>query len=581
MERKSRRKVEKVERADGRAPAGSARPVRVIPLGGVGEVGKNATAVEYGNDIVLVDAGVKFPVEEERGIDLVIPDVSYLRERLNRLRGILLTHGHEDHIGGLPYLLPQLATPDRPLPLYGSALTLGLVRPKLLERRALDYADLRVVGPGERTRLGQRMEFEFIPVAHSIPGSYMVALSTPAGVIIITGDYKLDPTPIEGPTTDLARLRALGDAGVLALLSDCVRVERPGRTPTEQLVTATIERLIVQAPGRVILTSFASNIPRLTCALRIAHQQGRSTAVVGRSMEQNLQVALELGMLDIPGDVLVTPEQANSLPPEQVLLLTTGSQGEPTSALARIAAGTHPRIHLRQGDTVILSATPVPGNDETVARTIDNLFRRGAHVIYNAMEPYVHVSGHASREELRETLTTVRPRYIAPVHGEYRHQVLYTAMAAEEGYGPDRMVIPELGDVLEFGAEGARRKGHVPAGSVLVDGLTVGNVSREVLRDREHLAGDGVLVATLVVDRETGELLADPVIVARGVVQFEDPLDGDLLAEARRRLTRAVRRGHGQIEYGELVERTKETLGTYVWQRLHLRPLIVPVITQL
>jgi ribonuclease J len=559
----------------------SARPVRVIPLGGVGEVGKNATVIEYGNEIVLVDAGVKFPVEEERGIDLVIPDVSYLRERPGRLRAILLTHGHEDHIGALPFLLPWLATTDEPVPLYGSALTLGLVRAKLIERRVTDYAEFHVVESGGRYRLGQRMEAEFVPVSHSIPGSFMVVVHTPAGVVVVTGDYKLDQTPIAGPPTDMTRLRELGDEGVLAMLSDCVRIERPGRTPTEQLVTATIERLIGEAPARVILTTFASNIPRLTCALHAAHHYGRKAAVVGRSMEQNLQVALDLGMLDLPQDVLVTPEQANSLPPEQVLLLTTGSQGEPTSALARIATGTHRSIQLREGDTVILSATPVPGNDETVSRTIDNLFRKGARVIYSAMEPHVHVSGHASRDELRETLLTVRPRYVAPVHGEYRHQVLYSMMAAEEGYGPERVVIPELGDVLEFGPDGARRKGHVPAGSVLVDGLTVGNVSQAVLRDREHLAGDGVVVATLVVDRETGELLADPEIVARGVVQFEGTMDGDFLADATRRLTRTVRRGHGQLEYGELVERTKETLGTYVWQKLRLRPLIVPVITAL
>ncbi|HEX9058169.1 MAG TPA: ribonuclease J [Ktedonobacterales bacterium] len=563
------------------AHGASGRPVRVIPLGGVGEVGKNSTVVEYGSDIVLVDVGVKFPVEEERGIDLVIPDVSYLRERQGRLRAILLTHGHEDHIGGLPYILPQLAVLDQPIPIYGSALTLGLVRAKLQERRALNYADFHPTEPGRRYRVGQRMEAEFIPVSHSIPGSYMIALHTPGGTVIMTGDYKLDPTPIAGPPTDMARLRELGDQGVLALLSDCVRIERPGRTPTEQVVTAAIDRLIAEAPARVILTTFASNIPRLVCALNAAHRYGRSAAVVGRSMEQNLQVALDLGMADVPGDVLVTPDQANGMRPEQVLLLTTGSQGEPTSALSRIAAGTHPRIQLREGDTVILSATPVPGNDQTVARTIDNLFRRGAHVIYNAIEPNVHVSGHASRDELRETLTTIRPRYIAPVHGEYRHQVLYGMMAAEEGYGPDRMVIPELGDVLEFGPEGARRKGHVSAGSVLVDGLTVGNISQEVLRDREHLSGDGVIVATLVVDRETGELLSDPEIVARGVVHFEESADGDFMAEAARRLTRTLRKGRGQLEYGEMVDRAKEILATYVWQKLHLRPLIVPVITAL
>jgi ribonuclease J len=464
----------------------------------VGEVGKNATVLEYGNDLVLVDAGVKFPEEDQRGIDLVIPDVSYLRERPGRLRGILLTHGHEDHIGALPYLLPQLARPGEKVPLYGSALTLGFV------------------------------------------------------------------------------------AGVLALLTDCVRIERPGRTPTEQRVVAAIERWIAQAPARIILTTFASNIPRLEFAIRAAHRHGRRAAVIGRSMEQNVQMALELGYLSIPGDALVSGSDVNRLPPEQVLLLTTGSQGEPSSALARIAAGSHPAIRLHVGDTVILSATPIPGNDDTVARTLDNLFRNGAHVIYNAVDPDIHVSGHASRDELREVLDIVRPRFVAPIHGEYRHQALYAVMAGEAGYGPERVLLPDLGDVLEFRATSARRMGHVPAGAVLVDGLTVGNVSHDVLRDRRHLAGDGVIVATLVVDRETGDLLADPELVARGVAHFEDMRDGNVLAEATSRLRRAVRqRRQGQLEYGELMERTKETLSSYVWKRLHLRPLIVPVITAL
>jgi ribonuclease J len=558
-----------------------ARPVRVIPLGGVGEVGKNATVVEYGSDIVLVDAGVKFPEEQQRGIDLVIPDISYLRERPGRLRGILLTHGHEDHIGALPYLVPQLALPGKPVPLYGSALTLGLVRAKLTERRALDFVEFHAVEPGARYRLGQRITAEFVPVAHSIPGSFMVVLHTPAGVVILTGDYKLDPTPVSGPPTDLARLRELGKAGVLAMLSDCVRVERSGRTPTEQIVIEAIDRLMAEARGRVILTTFASNLPRLECAIRAAHRHGRSVAVVGRSMEQNLHVALELGYVSIPGDAVITSEEANKLPPERVLLLTTGSQGEPTSALARIATGRHPRIQLQAGDTVILSASPVPGNDETVAQTIDNLFRRGARVIYAAIEPDVHVSGHASRDELRELVEIVHPRFLAPIHGEYRQQVLYSMMAQEAGYAPGDILLPELGDILEFSADGARRKGHVPAGAVLVDGLTVGNISLDVLRDREHLAGDGVIVATLVVNRETGELLADPELVARGVVNIEESHDGNLLAEGVRRVSRAVRRGHGQLEYGELVECIKETLSGYIWQRLHLRPLIVPVITAL
>ncbi len=345
------------------------------------------------------------------------------------------------------------------------------------------------------------------------------------------------------------------------------------------MVAGAIERWIAQAPARVILTTFAPNIPRLDYAIHAAHRYGRRAAIVGRSMGQSFQVASELGYISAPADVLVTADEANRLPPERVLLLTTGSQGEPSSALARIAASTHPRIRLRPHDTVIVSATPIPGNDETVSRTLDNLFRRDVKVIYSAIDPDIHVSGHASRDELRDVLDMVRPCFVAPIHGEYRHQALYAVMAAEAGYTADRVILAELGDVLEFTPKLARRKGHAPAGAVLVDGLTIGTVSHDVLRDRGHLSSDGVVVATLVVDRETGALLADPMVIARGVAQFEEMHDGDVLAEATRRLRRAARQARGQLEYGELTERTKEELSSYMWKRLKLRPLIVPVVT--
>jgi ribonuclease J len=578
MTRQNNPRPGRTPRRTGRIPE---RPLRVIPLGGVGEIGKNATVIEYGSDMVLVDAGVKFPEEEQHGIDLVLPDTSYVQARAEHLRGILLTHGHEDHIGALPYLLPLFTQAGNPVPLYGSALTLGFVRARLQERGLIPLAEFHVVEPGNSYRLGRHLTTEFLPVAHSIPGSYMVALHTPAGIVITTGDFKLDPTPVFGPRTDLERLRALGVLGVTLLLSDCTRIEQPGRTPTEQVVVDAIDRWIAQAAGRVILTTFASNISRVAFAFQAAERHGRRVAVVGRSMEQHVQVALELGVLTLPGEGLMPVEAAHRLPPEQVLLVTTGSQGEPTSALARIAAGTHPQIHLRPGDTVILSATPIPGNDRTFAQTLDNLFHRGAEVIYHALDPQIHVSGHASREELRDVLKLTRPRFVAPIHGEYRHQALYGRMAAEMGYRPEDILLPELGEVLEFRLGGVQRKRRVRAGAVLVDGLTIGRVSHEVLRDRAHLAGDGVLVATLVVDRETGALLAEPEVVARGVVQLEGQRDGSLLIEASHRLRRAMRQGHGQIEYGEVVERTKQTLDAYIWHRLHLRPLILPVVTLL
>lgn len=562
--------------AGGRARSNT-KIVRVIPLGGVGEVGKNATAIEYGKDLVLVDVGVKFPEEEQSGIDLVIPDVSYLRERIDRMRGVVLTHGHEDHIGALPFILPQLAHDGWRVPLYGSRLTLGMVEAKLRERRALEYASFHPVEPGETVTLGQ-IACEFIPVAHSIPGSFMVALHTPAGIVIMTGDFKLDVTAEALFQTDQARLRTLGDQGVLALLSDCVRIERSGRTPPETLVFDAIQRIMGAAKGRVILTTFASNIPRLERAIQIADKLGRKTAIVGRSMDQNMTVAAELGYITLPGGSVVSADEANRLPDEKVALLTTGSQGEPTSALARIASGAHPFIQLHAGDTVVLSAEPVPGNTETVSRTIDNLFRRGARVIYKDLDPHVHVSGHASREELRDVVRLLRPRYVAPVHGEYRHQWLYSQMALEEGYKPENILISELGDVLEFSSDHAVKAGHVPAGSVLVDGLTVGNVSREVLRDRQHLAADGVVVVTLVVDSESGELVSEPEIIARGVIGGEaDTFISEGVDALKRMLQTKFR---GKPEYGDLVARIKESVGSYIWQKTHLRPLIIPGIIE-
>lgn len=552
-----------------------ARSIKVIPLGGVGEVGKNSTVIEVDGDMVLVDVGVMFPDDSMHGIDLVIPNFNYVLDNYHRLRGIVLTHGHDDHIGALPYLLQQL---PETVPVYSTALTLGMVTARARELKVQEKADLRTVRPGQTVSMGS-FGLEFFHVCHSVPDATGLIFHTPAGVLIHTGDFKLDPTPVDGQQTDLRRLRELGRQGVLALLSDCVRAEQPGRTPSEAIVGETLDRIIAEAPGRVIVTTFASNITRLEQTIRLAARRGRKVAIAGRSMSQNLHVAKELGYISLPGDSVIELGQIKHLPPEGVVLLTTGSQGEPTSVLARIAADDHPQIRVHEKDTIVIAANPVPGNEETVAKTIDNLFRRGAKVIYGAISEGVHVSGHASREELREVLATVRPRYAVPMHGEYRHMVLYQALAVEEGLLAENVLLPEVGDVLTLTPEGATKDERIEAGSVLVDGLTVGGVTQSVLRERGKMAADGVLIAAVVIDRETGQLLGGPDIIARGFTDLEE--DG-LLEEARERVAKSLQRlGPGQAEYGFLVRKVHDSLGRYIYQRTKRRPMILPVVTEL
>src|SRR5919202_236603 len=429
--------------------------LRISPLGGVGEVGKNSTLVELGEDMIIVDAGVKVPEAELHGVDLVVCDYGYIAEHLDSLLGILFTHGHEDHIGGLPYLIMQL-DPHDPIPIYGTPLTLGLISVKLKEHGQLGRVIQHAIPEGQHARLGP-FDVEPIAVNHSIPDAVGLVIRTSAGALFHTGDFKFDPTPVHGRTTDNERLRQLGDEGVLVLLSDCVRVEQPGWTPSEAGVREALEQLIGAAPGRVLVTTFASNIGRLREVVRSDHKLGRKAAVIGRSMEENLRVARELGFMKIPEGSLVDLRELSELPPEKVVILTTGSQGEPTSVLSRIARGDHPLVRIQANDTVIFSASPVPGNEESVARSIDNPFRRGARVIYQMIDPRVHVSGHGSREELKHLLDLVRPRYLVPLHGEHRMLWLYRQLAVEAGMPGDHVFLTEIGDVVAFGPGGARR----------------------------------------------------------------------------------------------------------------------------
>lgn len=553
--------------------------VRISPLGGVGEVGKNSTLIEFGDDAILVDAGVKFPEAELHGVDLVIPDYRYLAESPDRLQGILFTHGHEDHIGGLPYLIMQLE-PHEPIPIYGTPLTLGLITVKLREHGLLGRVEQRPIRPGETARLGA-FELEPLAVNHSIPDAVGFIIRTPVGTLFHTGDFKFDPTPVEGRTTDNDRLRALGDEGLLVLMSDCVRIEQPGWTGSESAVREALEQLIAQAPGRVLVTTFASNLGRLREVARSAHKLGRKTAIVGRSMEENMRVARDLGFMNLPEGALVDAREVKDLPPEKVVLLSTGSQGEPTSVLSRMARGDHPIVHIQPGDTVIFSATPVPGNEESVARSIDNLFRRGARVIYQTIDPRVHVSGHASREELRHLLGLLRPRFLVPLHGEHRMLWLYRELAADCGIDRQNTFLTEVGQVVSFGPDDARRDESIPSGSVLVDGLTMGDVTNVVLRDRRRLAADGVLFCSVTLDRETGELLGGPDFISRG---FLDPRDnGELYDEARDRVEAALEKNTKDGEppdVGYLVGKVRETLNAFVYERTRRRPMILPVVTE-
>lgn len=554
----------------------SDRRLRIIPLGGVGEVGKNCTLFEYGDCLFLVDVGVKFPEESLHGIDLVVPDFSYVLEREENLAGLVFTHGHEDHIGALPFLLMQLDK-SVPIPIYGSRLTLGLIEAKLREFGFTDKVEMHEVRAGESFSLGP-FELEPLDVNHSVPDSMAFTIRSPVGVVFHTGDFKFDPEPPEGRTTDVEALRRIGDEGVLALLSDCVRVEQRGWTPSERIVDETLSKILAEAPGRVIITTFASNLGRLKRAILTAHGLGKRVAVVGRAMDENLKIASELGFLDAPPGAIVPLREVHGLPPDRVVLLTTGSQGEPTSALARIAVGDHPHIKISPTDTVVFSATPVPGNEETTFRTIDNLFRRGARVIYRALLESVHVSGHGSREELKQMVELIRPQYCLPIHGEVRMQFLYRDVAEEAGIEPEKVIITEIGQVVELARDGVRKAGTVPSGSVLVDGLTVGGVTRVVLRDRRRLAQEGVVIAAVALDRETGEVVGGPDLISRG---FVAPEAATILEDARPRLEKALRRAlRGEPEYGYVADKIRDVLRSYIYEETRRRPMILPVVTE-
>ncbi|MCL4509010.1 MAG: ribonuclease J [Chloroflexi bacterium] len=544
----------------------------LIPLGGVGEVGKNCLLLECGEDLILIDAGVQFPDEELPGVDLIVPDVSYLAERAARLRGIVITHGHEDHLGGLPYVLNQIGS-RTPIPVYGSRLVLGMARARLEEHKAEKLCTLHEVDFGATLQLGH-IAIELFPVGHSIPDAAGLIIRSEAGIIVHTSDFKLE----EMPRLGMRRLRQIAREGVHLLLSDTVRIESPEPTPSESVVADSLRDILRGAQGRVIFTTFASNLARIGSVLTAADELGRFIAVAGRSMERNISIAREGGYLTVPDELLISIERAERLPEHRVVLLTTGSQGEPSSALGRMAIGEHRQLRVRKGDTVVLSATPIPGNQTTVSAIIDNLFRAGARVFYPPVTPNLHSSGHASRQEIGQLLDLLRPHYAVPMHGEYRMMMLFRYLAEEHGIHPDRVILPEIGRAIEVEPDTVRLGRTVESGAVLVDGLTVGEVDGIVLRDRRALANDGVLVVAAALSRSTGRVIRSPQIFARG---FPFDRDGSFLADAEGRvshvLTSWVER---EPEIRILAEAVKDSVAAFVYQRTRLRPMILPVLTE-
>ncbi|HJX68137.1 MAG TPA: ribonuclease J [Candidatus Limnocylindrales bacterium] len=548
-------------------------PLRIIPLGGVGEIGKNMYVFEYGDDIVVVDCGLMFPDEEMFGIDLVIPDVTYLREKRDKVRAFLITHAHEDHVGGLPYILPYF--PD--VPVYASTLARGLLGIKIKEHK-LHHNPLLPLDPGDNLEIGP-FRVEPFRISHSIPDAMGIALHTPIGTVVTTGDFKFDHTPVDGRRSDFAMLSRLGEDGVICLLSDSTRAENPGYTLSERTVGETFREIMEPLGGRVIVATFASNIARIQQVLDAANTFERKVAVVGRSMEQNFRIATDLGYLTFPPGQVVGKDQIGSMPAGQIVIATTGSQGEPMAGLARMANRDHRFVEIQPGDTVIVSASPIPGNEEYVARTIDNLFKAGANVYYHAVK-HAHVSGHASQEELKLMLGLTRPKYFIPIHGEFRMLVQHGRLAVETGVAPENVFIIENGQAVEFYPDGtARRAAPVTSGYVLVDGLSVGDVGEVVLRDRRALASDGMFIVVITVDKQTGKVVARPEIVTRGFVHGNerDPLmDG-----AVEHIMAAIESpGDRTSEVGLLKSQIKDEVSRYLYEQTRRRPLVFPVVVE-
>jgi len=557
-----------------------AHKLRVIPLGGLGEIGKNMMALEYGNDIVVIDAGLMFPSEEMPGVDLLIPDISYLLERKKNLRGIVITHGHEDHIGALPYILSRLSTP-----VYAARFTRELILVELKQRGVKTDAKLNLVNPGSRFTLGN-FTIEFFPVCHSIPDSVGLIIHTPLGIVVHSGDFKIDYTPVISEATNFNQLASLGAKGVLLLLSDSTYAELPGYTPSERVVSDTLDRIVSEAKGRVIVTTFASLISRVQQVFDVAVKHGRRVFIIGRSMKEIVSMALKTGYLTAPPGITCRLDELKTLPHNRVIVLSTGSQGEPTSALVRMAnRDPGSRVQIVPGDTVVISATPIPGNETLVSKTTDSLFRQGANVIYDKLAQ-VHVHGHGSQEELKLLLSLVKPKFFVPVHGEYRHLKLHGELARSMGIPKDNIFVLENGDVLELGQDSGKVVDRTRVGVIYVSGLITGELDDVVLRDRKLLSRDGIVVVTIAVDAESGKLAERPRIITRGFV--DAGVEQRLIEKGRDVVLAALENGRKEFiskrrpdfDRSFVDAKVKDSLSKFFYERIHRRPVIIPVVVE-
>ena len=546
--------------------------LKIIPLGGLSEIGKNMMVLEYADDILIIDAGLMFPEEEMLGIDLVIPDINYLLDKRENIRGIVITHGHEDHVGALPFILPQLD-----VPIYATKLTRGLIQVKLKERKALTGANLKTAQFGSKIKLG-KFTVEFFPVCHSIPDSAGLIIETPVGTVVHSGDFKLDYTPVSGEPTALSRLAQLSAEGVLLLMSDSTYSELPGYTPSERVVGEALERVIADAPGRVIVTTFSSLVSRIQQIIDAAAKHDRRVFIIGRSMSDNVKMALELGYLHSPDGVLARMDELKGLAHNKIVFVTTGSQGEPTSALVRMANRDHKQLKINKGDTVVISATPIPGNEAVVNRTVDNLLKQGARVLYDKILP-VHVHGHASQEELKLLLNIVKPKFFVPVHGEYRHLSYHARLALSVGIPEENIFVLEDGDKLEINPQSAKITDKIAASNVYVDGLSVGDIGSVVLRDRRMLSKDGIVMVIIAVNRQTGKLVGRPDIVSRGFVDTREAKD--MIDESRDLVADALDHGSDRLADWSFVNtKVKDTLNKYYYDQTRRRPMVLPFMVK-